>query len=434
MKIAILGFGTEGKALAKYFKRRKAEITVFDQNQKVKIPEPFKGVTGPNAFTNIKGFDAVFKSPGIPPDRVGEVKNLTSLTQFFMANCPCPIIAVTGTKGKGTTSTLIYEILKTAGHDAYLGGNIGIPPIEFLSKLKKSSVVVLEISSFQAQSLTLSPHIAVVLMTTSDHMDYHPNIEDYLNAKAQLIKHQAINDFIVANADYPHALKIAKQSSGTLLTVSTQKNVAKGAQLNRGKLVTKQDGTTHSLMSAKDVGLIGPHNLENILPAMVVAGLMDVDPKTIAHVIKDFMGLPHRLEFVKTLKGADYYNDSFSVNPEAAMAGIRAFKKPIHLIAGGYERFANFTEWAKVCLAQKNLKTIIFMGNQSAVRMFEELKKHPLRKDLQILRLLNLREAMIAAKTYAKKGDIVLFSPGCPSFDEFKNYKERGETFKSLIQ
>jgi len=125
MKIAILGFGTEGKALAKYFKRRKAEITVFDQNQKVKIPEPFKGVTGPNAFTNIKGFDAVFKSPGIPPDRVGEVKNLTSLTQFFMANCPCPIIAVTGTKGKGTTSTLIYEILKTAGHDAYLGGNIG---------------------------------------------------------------------------------------------------------------------------------------------------------------------------------------------------------------------------------------------------------------------------------------------------------------------
>src|SRR3990167_6546327 len=132
MKIAILGFGTEGKALAKYFKRRKADITVFDQNPKVTIPESFKQVTGADAFTNLKGFDAVFKSPGIPPERVGDVKNLTSLTQFFMANCPCPIIAVTGTKGKGTTSTLIHEIPESAGYDAYLGGNIGVPPIEFL--------------------------------------------------------------------------------------------------------------------------------------------------------------------------------------------------------------------------------------------------------------------------------------------------------------
>ena len=434
MKIAILGFGTEGKALAKYFKRRKADITVFDQNPKVTIPESFKQVTGADAFTNLKGFDAVFKSPGIPPERVGDVKNLTSLTQFFMANCPCPIIAVTGTKGKGTTSTLIHEILKSAGYDAYLGGNIGVPPIEFLGKLKKSSIVVLEISSFQAQSVSLSPHIAVVLMTTSDHMDYHPNVEDYLNSKAKLVKHQTTADFIITNTDYPHSLKIAKQSLATLLTVSTKKNVAHGAQLNRGKLVLKREGAARPILSAKDVGLIGPHNLENILSALVVSSLMDVDPATAAQVIRNFKGLPHRLEFIKTIKDADYFNDSFSVNPEAAMAALRAFKKPIHLIAGGYERFANFTEWAKVCLAQKNLKTIIFTGNQSATRMFEELKKHPARKGLQILRLRNLREAVIAAKTYAKKGDIVLFSPGCPSFDEFKNYKERGETFKSLIQ
>lgn len=434
MEIAILGYGTEGKALAQYFKRRKANITIFDQNPNTKVPLAFKAVTGPHAFDNLAEFDAVFKSPGIPPHRLGDINNLTSLTQFFLANCPCPVIAVTGTKGKGTTATLIYEILKAAGYDTYLGGNIGVPPTEFLGKLKKSSIVVLEISSFQAQGLTQGPHTAVILMTTRDHMDYHTDIEEYHSAKAALVAHQGPDDRVIANADHPISLKIAKKSRGALYTVSTRKKVATGAELNAGRIVLKFKGRSIAVCKTSDVALLGPHNLENVLAACATAALYDVAPETMGQVIRAFKGLPHRLEFIKTISGTDYYNDSFSVNPEAAIAGVRSFKAPLHLIAGGYERFADFTEWAKVCLAQKNLKTIIFTGNQSAVRMFEELKKHPPRKNLRIVRLLNLREAVIAAKTYAKKGDIVLFSPGCPSFDEFTNYKERGETFKTLIQ
>lgn len=434
MKIAILGYGTEGKALVKYFRRRKVAITIFDQNPKVVVPDKYEKLLGPEAFTNLKGFDAVFKSPGIPPERLEDVENLTSLTQFFFANCPCPIIGVTGTKGKGTTATLIYEMLVAAGYDAHLGGNIGVPPTTFLTKLKKSSIVVLEISSFQAQDLKQSPQTAVILMTTRDHMDYHTDVDEYHDAKANLVVHQTGHDQVVANADHKVSLAIAQKSLGTLFTVSTKKNVAQGAQIKDGTIMLKHKGANIPVIKTKEVGLIGPHNLENILAAVAVGALYDVEPSTMNKVICDFRGLPHRLEFIKKVKGADYYNDSFSVNPEASIAGVRSFEKPLHLIAGGYERFADFKEWAKVCMAQKNLKTIVFTGKQSAERMFQELRALPPRKDLKIVRLLNLREAIIATKTYAQKGDIVLLSPGCPSFDEFKNYKERGETFKALIQ
>jgi UDP-N-acetylmuramoylalanine--D-glutamate ligase len=433
VNIAILGYGTEGKALAKYFKRRKANITIFDQSEDVEIPNSYKKTLGVDAFSVIGKFDAVYKSPGIPMERIPPVDNLTNLMQFFFANCPCPIIGVTGTKGKGTTATLIYEILKEAGHDAYLGGNIGNPPIEFLTKLKKSSVVVLEISSFQAQLLKQSPQMSVILMTTSDHMDHHADIKEYHEAKANLTKHQNEGDITIANVDYKYSTAIGKETSGQLFTLSTKKNVAKGAQLDGKKVVLKLDGKSVTIMNVKDVALIGAHNLENVLAAATATALYDVDPKTIQKVISEFTGLPHRLEFVKKVKGAHYYNDSFSVNPEASIAGMRAFKEPLILIAGGYERHAEFGDWAKAVVEQKNLKMLILTGKQSAVRMFEELREVNTRKNLKILRLLNVREAVIAAKTYAEKDDIVLLSPGCPSFDEFTDYKERGETFKALL-
>ena len=439
MKIAILGYGVEGKALATYFKRRKADITVYDQNPKAKVPPKFNSILGPHAFENLKGFDWVFKSPGIPPERLGEILNLTTLTQFFFEQCPCPIIGVTGTKGKGTTATLIYEILKAANHDVYLGGNIGTPPTNFLGKLKKSSLVVLELSSFQTQSLTLSPHIAVILNVTSDHMDYHPSVQDYHNAKAQLIAHQTEEDITIFNADYKGSANIAKTSNAQTFKVSTKKKVSQGAELKEGKIVLKQGGQSHEIIPIKKVGLVGKHNLENILPAVIATSLLDVSPQIIGKVVQEFKGLPHRLEFVGTTQKVDYYNDSFSTTPETSIAAIRAFDRPIHLIAGGSEKYSDFKEWAKVCVESSNLKTLILTGQQTAPRMFEALlrandpKKKSHRKDLKILRLLNLREAMIAAKTYAKPGSIVILSPACASFEEFKNYKERGEVFKKLV-
>lgn len=392
---------------------------------------------GPDAFKQIGRFDAVFKSPGIPPERLGEIENLTTLTNYFFEHCPCPIIGVTGTKGKGTTSTLIYELLKAGGADAYLGGNIGLPPLEFLGKLKKKSVVVLELSSFQTQDLKHSPHVAVILNTTSDHMDYHPTVADYHGAKANLLRRQIESDNVVVNADYPATLKIAKVSPATRFTVSTKKSVARGAFVERGQIILKNGTSRVKLMPTKAVALLGAHNLENVLPAVTVASLLDVAPQTIRTVVETFKGLPHRLEEVPSPFPFRFINDSFSTTPETSIAAVRSFAKPVHLIAGGSEKFSDFGAWAKACVAQPNLKTLILTGDQSAARMFAALKsvlKKSPRPLLAILRLRNLREAVIAAKTYAKPSDVILLSPACASFEEFPNYKVRGETFRKLAE
>ncbi len=440
MKIAILGYGIEGKALAKYFKHYGAELTICDQNPKVKVREKAKVKLGRSAFKGLKNFDMVFKSPGIPLKQLGKaasrIQNLTTLTRYFFEHCPCPIIGVTGTKGKGTTSTLIYEILKAAGYDVYLGGNIGVPPLEFLGKLKKPSWVVLELSSFQTQDLKQSPHIVVVLKTTSDHMDYHKNLKEYHYAKARLLRHQRKEDIVITNIDYSICIKIARKSKGQHFSVSTRRRVAQGAYIKQGKIILKNGKKAITIMPVKEVGLIGAHNLENVLPAVIVAGLLDVSPPTIRKAVALFKGLPHRLEHVATMNKVAYYNDSFSTTPETSIAAVQAFDAPIHLIAGGSEKFSDFKEWAKVCMAAKNLKTIILTGKQSATRMAEALAQAtpstPTKNSPLILRVRDLAEAMAAAQGHAAPRDIILLSPACASFEEFPNYKVRGETFKKL--
>lgn len=432
-KIAILGYGTEGKSLAHYFAAKGAHLTICDQNPNLITPEGLHTRLGATAFDNLKGFDVIFKSPGIPPARVGEIPT-TSVTQYFFEHCPCPIVGVTGTKGKGTTATLIYELLKAAGYDAYLGGNIGTSPLEFLNLLKPSSWVVLELSSFQTQLLTKSPHVGVILNTTSDHLDYHANKREYHAAKAQLFNNQTPQDIAVFNADYPTCLKIVKSSHARKFAVSTKKNVKEGVQLKGKKIHLKRQGEILELMPITEVGLLGAHNLENVLPAVLVASLLDVSPKTIRKVVQRFKGLPHRLEYVTTRRGVDYYNDSFSTTPETSIAGVQAFKKPVHLIAGGSEKYSDFRGWAKACLAQKNLKTIFLTGNMSAMRMAQALEKvKPPRKSLKVVHVSKLAVAVAQARKIAKSGQVVLLSPACASFEEFANYKARGETFRELV-
>lgn len=431
MNVAILGYGTEGKSLAAHFKKKGATITVFDQSPATKIPKTFRAIVGPDAFKKVTGFDVVFKSPGILPTHVKHIKNLTTLTEYFFEHCPCPIIGVTGTKGKGTTSTLIHAILKEAGYDAHLGGNIGIPPLDFLNRLKQGSIVVLELSSFQTQDLKRSPHIAVILNTTSDHMDYHRDRAEYHAAKAQLLAHQKSDDFVVTNADYPAARRIARHSKGKLLTVSTRKPVKRGAEIQGENIVLKTPEDAQIILPIQEVGLRGPHNLENILPAVVVASLLDVSPQTIHSAVKAFKGLPHRLEHVATVKKVDYFNDSFSTTPETSVAAIRSFTQPVHLIAGGSEKNSSFTAWAKACAQQPNLKTVLLTGNQSARRMEKALRAVG---DLpfKLLRVATLEEAVQAARERARAGDVIVLSPACASFEEFPNYKKRGETFRDL--
>jgi UDP-N-acetylmuramoylalanine--D-glutamate ligase len=285
----------------------------------------------------------------------------------------------------------------------------------------------------------------VVLNTTSDHLDYHADKKEYHAAKAQFFKNQTPDDIAVYNTDYPTCLKIVSGSRARKVAVSTKKNVKEGAQLKGKKILLKLRRVPSGyheaklgeenveLMSTNEVGLLGVHNLENVLPSVLVASLLDVSSKTIRKAVQHFKGLPHRLEHVATRKGVDYYNDSFSTTPETSVAGVQAFKKPVHLIAGGSEKYSDFRGWAKACMAQKNLKTLFLTGNASAVRMAQALQKvKPARKSLKIVRVEKLADAVAQAKKITKSGQVVLLSPACASFEEFPNYKVRGETFREL--
>jgi UDP-N-acetylmuramoylalanine--D-glutamate ligase len=425
--VAILGYGIEGKALHEYLKKKGiSNITIIDQH--------IKGASIHNDMSNLDTYDFVYRSPGIHKDRKGLLKakragvHVSSTTQLFFDHCPCPIIGVTGTKGKGTTSSLIYEILKENGSDTYLGGNIGESPLHFLDDLTPNSIVVLELSSFQLHDITKSPHIAIVLNTTSDHLDYHKDVEEYQSAKEGIVRYQSQNDICIINDDYPYKNRYSTLTSGTVYKVSSKHAVKKGAYL-KNKIITISDkGKEYSLCSAEEVGLIGPHNLENIMPAAVACNLIGVSPGTIKKVIKSFTGLPHRLEYIKKVEGVKYYNDSFSTTPETCIAAIKSFDTSLILIAGGSEKHSNFTELGKTIAETDNLKSVILMG-ETATRI-----KKSIGKSKKITIADSYQQAFDLAYKNAKKGDVVLLSPASASFDMFRNYKHRGDTFRKWVE
>ena len=459
-KIAILGYGEEGQILTRYLlKHGFKNLTICDQKKSLKNLPRKRTVKLRLGLGYLKGlgkFDDIFRSPGISclrkelrafrPSRHSRESGklptrLTSLTQYFFAHCPCPIIGVTGTKGKGTTAALIHKILKKAGRDAYLGGNIGNPPLNFLDKLKPNSIVVLELSSFQLQDLKTSPHIAVILMVTSEHLDYHASTREYRQAKTSITKHQTTQDFLVINQSYPATRAYAKKTKAQALRVDTQKpltRLQKGAYIKDGKiylqLPAKHPPKPQLICPTNQVGLLGPHNLENILAAVTAVGLLRIPLTKIRPVLKSFKGLPHRLELVTTHRGIKFYNDSFSTTPETCIAALKSFQQPLFLIVGGSEKNSDFHGLARQIIRQRNLKTLILCGLtakriEKAVQQAKP-KKHP----LKIIHTKNYPAAFLAIKKEACPGDVVLLSPACASFDQFQNYKERGETFRRLAK
>jgi UDP-N-acetylmuramoylalanine--D-glutamate ligase len=450
-KIAILGMGLEGQALAKYFKKHKYKnVTLCDEKKDLKGCDK----TGKDAFKNLDQFEYIFRSPGIHKDHPEITKarkknvKITSATKLFFDLCPCPIIGITGTKGKGTTSTLIYEILKEAGKDVHLGGNIGTPAMEFIDKLKEDSLIILELSSFQLHDLKKSPHIAVVLNTTSEHLNYHKDTEEYLTAKESIVKYQTKKDVVVGNYDYPYHLRFLALTPAKKLLVSRNEAVKNGAYIDKNNIVYIKNGKKETLCKTNKVGLIGPHNLENILPAITVCAQMKIPQKTIIKVIKEFKGLPHRLEFIRRIDDVDYYNDSFSTTPETCIAAIQSFSKPLVLIAGGSEKKSDYTDLGRAIVRQRNLETVILMGktadqieksiqsaNDEAKKLEKQGKPYKFRDvQLNIVRAKTYGEAFFAARLHAVKDGAIVLSPASASFDMFENYKYRGETFRKWVE
>lgn len=452
--IAIVGYGVEGKALCRYLLEHDyGNITVLDQNVDLRdqLPDGVSCELGPEYLDGVEKFDVIFRSPGVryfdPHIQRAVVagKKMTSPIDFFVDQCPCPIIGVTGTKGKGTTSTLIYEMLKAggwkAGTEVFLGGNIGNPPIEFLDQLNGESLVILELSSFQLQDIRKSPRYAVLLNTGVDHLDYHADREEYMEAKERILVHQHKDSVAVLNQDYEYFKYYKPLVKGELKVVSTHGKVEDGAFVGDGAegggptIFYAKGGKAHKIADVSEMKLVGSHNLENVLPALVIAKELGVEDHAIREVIKGFENLPHRLQFARELHGVRYYNDSYSTTPETSMAAVDSFVDNTILIAGGYDKGADYSEWAERILKKPSLRTVILMGSnaekmeKALMEASERLRGGGGLEPTRIVRRDNLEQAVVEAYSEAEEGWVVVMSPAAASFDQFKDYKERGNTF-----
>lgn len=449
--IAVLGAGMEARDVVAYLLRHGCtDITVCDEKETFDgAPFP-NGVTvrfGKKAFENLRNFKTIFRSPGVRlarrelKDAAASGSLITSGIKEFFNNFQTHdhLIGVTGTKGKGTTTTLIGKMLEN--HLAAEGkpgrvfiiGNIGNPPLQFLDTLTPDDWCVCELSSFQLHDLTQSPHIAVVLNVTSDHLDYHVDRAEYVEAKTAIVSFQTAADFVIVNQDYAYSTTFTQKTPALPYFVSTHSEVARGAFVQDGHLFLRiGDKAPLRLCSVHDVGLIGPHNLENSTAAAVAAALAGASTHAITKAIRTFTGLPHRLESVGTVAGVRYYNDSFSTIPETAIAAIRSFKEPIGMILGGSEKNSDFTELGKEIFAQKNIKCVTLNG-PSGIRIGEAIMAAGHRDDLEIISVPDLKTAVDFMQKKMPSGSVVLLSPACASFNEFKNYKERGEMFRMLV-
>lgn len=394
-KVAIIGYGLEGQDTEKFLKKRDATVTILDQKDDL------------NYLSNLDKFDIIVRSPGVYPYKIKTTKRVTTPTHIFFDEFKGTIIGVTGTKGKGTTSTLIYEILKKAGFDVYLAGNIGKPMLELLPKLKVDSYVVLELSSFQLIDLPVSPNISVVLNITSDHMDWHKNQEEYINAKKNIVRYQSASDWAVINSEYESSKNFAKETKANVIYFSKK---------------TLDD------IFKKDLILKGEHNLENIAAAVGVSKILNINQKIIIKTVKNFKGLEHRLEFVKFFNGVGFFNDSFATGPQPTIAAINSFKENETLILGGSDKGLNYKELGKLINKKENVKNIILIG-----QIRNQIKKHIKHKNIFDLGTSDMKSIVKKAFEVTKKGGVVVLSPAAASFDMFQNYKDRGNQFKEAV-
>ncbi len=449
MKIAIIGYGVEGKSLAQYFQKHGHEITICDASENAKAALQKNKISvklGPHYLEDLKDFDLIFRSPGVPYLRkeFDPVRSkLTSATKYFFEKCPCPIIGVTGTKGKGTTATLLFEMLRRAHEKSqktkvFLGGNIGKTPVEFLDEMGRNDLVVLELSSFQLQDLNVSPHTAVVLGITPDHLDHHQSMDEYIEAKRNIVRFQGAGDIAVVDVDNSISAGFAQSTKGIVYGASIEKPPEKGGFLKVGSFLLKEDKTGIMVGKLTETKLHGVHNAKNILAAATAAHALKVPVEIIATTIHEFPGLPHRLEFVKEINGAAYYNDSASTNPQTAIAALQSFSRPTILILGGSDKNVDFAPLGHEIANRANVKSVILMGQTKPKieHAIEQAAKKSLQRHKQPLELISAdsyQEAFMVAKTLAQPGDIVLLSPACASFDMFTNYQERGDIFRDFV-
>ncbi len=447
-KVAIIGIGVSNIPLLDYFHDMNSYVTVFDSKEEMQINVQamqkikqynMKYFFGKDNLKYLQGFDLIFRSPSALPT-IPEIEKeiqrgaiITSEIEMVLKLAPCRIIGVTGTEGKTTTTSIIYEIVKKAGYKCFLGGNIGTPIFTKISEMTPQDIVILELSSFQLMDIDVSPNISVITNIYPDHLNVHKSYEEYQEAKKNIFKYQDENGLTILNKDNEITNTFAKELIGKKIFFSSKHKLEDGYIYDSEDEQIKycKDGIRRHLINKKDIKIRGIHNYENICAALAATSTI-TDFETQISAIKEFRGVEHRLEFVRELNGVKYYNDSIGTSPASTIAGLNAFDENIILLAGGSDKGLDYKEVGEAIA--KKVGILILTGPTS--EKIEKATREALVKQgnaMHIYHCKDLEEAVNLAKDKSSLGDIVLLSPASASFDAFKNFMERGEKFKQLV-
>lgn len=440
-RVLVVGLGRSGVASALFLKSQGARVTVSDAKSQDQLREQIPALldagiaveTGGHGERTFQNQDLIVVSPGVPVDAqplvqartlgqtvIGEIE----LAAQFLKG---PIVAITGSNGKTTTTTLVGEILAAAGLKTLVGGNIGTTAISLAGQTTPETVTVLEISSFQLETIrTFRPKIAVVLNVTPDHLDRHRTFAAYVNAKARIFENQTSEDFAVLNADDPTCVEMGGRTRTQVFWFSRKSEVESGAFVRSSRIIFRQAGSEQEAMPISELPLKGAHNLENVLAAVCTAALMGCPPEKIRSAIRNFKAVEHRLEFVATIRGVDYYNDSKATNVDATIKALESFPANIHLILGGKDKGSDYTLLND--LLRQRVKCVYTIGAAA-----EKIQAH-VKGAAKIVASGTIEAAVQQAAAAAQPGDIVLLAPACASFDQFRNYEHRGKVFKELVR
>ncbi len=439
-RVLVVGLGKSGVASALFLKAHGARVTVSDTKSgdelrneiPVLLDHGITVETGGHGERTFRGQDLIVVSPGVPVDAaqlvqaraLGEsvIGEIELAAQFL----PGPIVAITGSNGKTTTTTLTGEILSAGGLPTLVGGNIGTPAISLAERAKPETVVVLEVSSFQLETIqSFRPKLAVVLNVTPDHLDRHRTFEVYVDAKSRIFENQQASDFAVLNMDDPTCVAMGTRTRAQVFWFSRQKEVVLGAYVRDGMIVFRDGTGEREVLPVAEIPLKGAHNLENVLAAVCAGALMGCAPEKIRRAVRDFKAVEHRLEFVATIRGVDYYNDSKATNVDATIKALESFPANIHLILGGKDKGSDYSVLND--LLRQRVKRVYTIG-AAAEKIESQIK------NVEVVHAETLENALRKANAVAQAGDVVLLAPACASFDQFKNYEQRGQVFKEVVR
>lgn len=422
MKIAIAGYGAEGRSNYDYYSNKGHQVVIIDERDVDDAPVDASIITGQDAFKKLKGFDIVVRTAGLAPRKIITDGKIWSATNEFFAKCPAPIVGVTGSKGKGSTCSLIASILRAGGKTVHLVGNIGVPALDVLDSIREEDIVVYELSSFQLWDLQASPQVAVVLMIEPDHLDVHADFDEYVAAKSHIVRNQSVGDLAVYKAGNSYSEDIVSQTPALKIGFPS----VDSARVHDNGFFY---GDTR-LCSVSALKLPGAHNLDNACAAIDAAWRWVQDGDTIARGLSAFEGLPHRLKFVRELNGVSYYDDSIATTPGSAIAAIAAFPQPKIIILGGSSKGADFAGLARA-VSRSNIKKAILIGKEAG-RIQKSLEGTGVPIDM-LGDDVTMSEIVATAKNQADNGDVVILSPACASFGMFKNYSDRGDQFIARV-